>query len=347
MKFCEECKQESRLDHTCTNCGLVFEDKPLDYDLPIEENNDENRKINASINARKTIKISETKNQDLKRALRKYYYPWELKRDYKMKRELKKLRDALNLSLDFYVSCYYTYLKIVKSNKEREKNIFRGAGISIETVAQGICYLEMRKQQLPFTLKDFERMGCNKKEVKNNYVKLVEELNVKIPLQNPINFVNRIVVQLNLEARKEFLLILSATSLLQKILELERINNSTGKFRNAVDRAGACIYLLTEGITQKKISEIVGCNIQTLRKRIVEMEETVNKCKNFGVIVDKVKPTTDFGEYNTIVRSLASKCGIKNDLAYYLVAFEMPSVIETYKRVFKPIFRKHLDVNEW
>lgn len=73
MKWCDECGQRSSREDVCTNCGLVFEDKPIDCRKPRHFKKDDEKVLMNDYFSEKTIyKIKGCKNQNITRALWKY-----------------------------------------------------------------------------------------------------------------------------------------------------------------------------------------------------------------------------------------------------------------------------------
>ena len=118
MKFCEECEKRSSKIDVCTNCGLVFEDKPIDYRKPYVEDDMSDRLSHLNsmkdfFNEKIFYSSKGYKNKDLKRALYKYqgnyadWGSWKKKRLKIVKNETKRVISLLRLSTDFYVSVIY------------------------------------------------------------------------------------------------------------------------------------------------------------------------------------------------------------------------------------------------
>jgi len=315
MTWCPECGEKSYRIDVCTNCGLVFEDKPIDYTPPqqLEDNSAIEKERNRStflkgINKRTKINIKQCKNPNLKRALKKYYYDWKDKRESVIKKELKRIIELLGLSKDFYASAFYNFIKICKLNEISSTNIFRGGGkVSLEIVAQGIAYLEIKKQKLPYTLFDFEKIECDVKKIKQFYSRLITILNLKVEQQQPETFVTKIVSGICLSPREEFLVCCASKNFIKNILKIEEAIGSSTLFRNPIVKAAACIYILTSenfGVTQKDLCEIVGCDVRTLRKRIYETKEILKTIFSYFGFKDNIfEEALKECEYSSIIEN--------------------------------------------
>jgi len=358
MRWCPECKERSAKFEVCTNCGLVFEDKPIDYrpsrrDLDNPETKTHNMETSQFLKNLKTqtrINLREVKNSDLKRAMKKFYYNWREKRGYEIKKEMKRICSLLGLTKDFYASCIYSYFKICKFNEKADVNIFRGGGkVSLEVIAQGIIYLEIKKQQLPFTLYDFEKIECETKKVSDYYTRLIKEMNIKIKQIHPRIFIERIIGTLEITIREKSFLTLCSKTFLENIMEIEEESNSITRFRNPIITAAVCVYLLSNKIfkiTQKKICEIAGCDIRTLRKRINEIKETIqSNIQLFGYGEEDFEKALEWDMFSPFVNNMKENCEFDELLIKGLIhpeyRMELLKTKEKFKAVFYDTTEKH------
>lgn len=283
--YCPECGKESASEYVCTNCGLVFEDKPITNQPPISP---ESEVIRGGKFRSKYLKdlLSPTKinlkhvNDDMKRILKKNTPFWDLKRTLIIHNEIKRLCCLLNLNKNVEISCVYYLNKIKSKSKELGFSLFKKGGSSLEKIAHAIVFLVARVEDLPLTLYDFERIGLDKKEVYKQYSRLKRDLKIRFKPTDASVYINKILKQLDLQIRDESLLSLCATSFIMKVGVLEELTTHPLGFRNQIVKTAAVIYMLGGSvyrITQKEICNIVGCNTHALRNRIEEIKDLLYK----------------------------------------------------------------------
>jgi len=167
---------------------------------------------------------------------------------------------------------------------------------------------------LPYTLYDFEKIGCNKKNVKDYYTKLMK-LDFRIQQPLPKIFIRKILGGLDLKERKESVLNLACIRLLDNIRKLGLQQT------NPIVECGACIYILTL-ISQKIICGLIGCSDKTLRKKIYDIKDIINKIEVFGV--DNRTPFEEFikdDEYTPMAINMSNFFKINKLKAKALINF--------------------------
>ncbi|MGC9069643.1 MAG: transcription initiation factor IIB, partial [Thermoprotei archaeon] len=111
-----------------------------------------------------------------------------------------------------------------------------------------------------------------KYEVARCYRVIVRSIHVKVGVQDPIMYVDKLVGVLNLDQKVRE----SAKEILMKARELQRFSG-----KNPVSFAGACIYIACKNnghkITQKEIAKITHSTEMTIRKRIYELNSRIRK----------------------------------------------------------------------
>ncbi|GBF09826.1 transcription initiation factor IIB [Aeropyrum pernix] len=155
-----------------------------------------------------------------------------------------------------------------------EKGLTRGR--SIESIVAASLYAASRIHGLPHSLTDIiKAMKGNvdaetRRDVARSYRLLVRDLNIKIPVRKPENFVYTIISALGLPEHVAIEAI--------KIIDLSRKKGLTaGKDPGGL--AGAAVYLaaLKHGIrkTQKEIAHVVGVTEVTIRNRYKEIAQAL------------------------------------------------------------------------
>jgi transcription initiation factor TFIIB len=169
--------------------------------------------------------------------------------------ELDRLKDKLAVSDAVIEKSAYIYRKAL------EKGLVRGRSISALVAAS--LYAACRDTETPRTLKDIANASnIKKKDVARCYRLLIRELDLKMPVVNPIKCIARIAskAQLSEKTRRAAL----------KILEqAEKIKISAGK--DPMGLAAAALYVACvangENKTQKDVAEAAGVTEVTIRNR--------------------------------------------------------------------------------
>jgi len=169
--------------------------------------------------------------------------------------QLSTLKDKLSLSGSVIEKASYIYRKAL------EKGLVRGRSISALIAAA--LYAACRDTETPRTLKDVADAGnIKKKDISRCYRILHQELELKMPVVNPIQCISRISSKLDIsEKTKRY-----AAKVLQIAQEHEE---SAGK--DPMGLAAAALYLSCvkngEDRTQKDIAEASNVTEVTIRNR--------------------------------------------------------------------------------
>ena len=169
--------------------------------------------------------------------------------------QLSTLKDKLSLSDTVIEKASYIYRKAL------EKGLVRGRSISALIAAA--LYAACRDTETPRTLKDVADAGnIKKKDISRCYRILHKELDLKMPVVNPIQCIARIASKLGItEKTKRY-----AAKVLQIAQEHEE---SAGK--DPMGLAAAALYLAcvknNEDMTQRDIAEASNVTEVTIRNR--------------------------------------------------------------------------------
>jgi len=165
-------------------------------------------------------------------------------------------------------------LGLPRAVKERAATIYRQAvekgvvrGRAVESVVAAALYAACRIFRIPRTLDEIAQYTkTSKKEVARCYRLLVRELNVKIPIADPIDFVPRIASALGLSGK----VIKKAMEILE---EAKKRGLTAGK--DPAGLAAAAVYtaaqLYDERRTQKDVARVAGVTEVTVRNRYKEL----------------------------------------------------------------------------
>lgn len=169
--------------------------------------------------------------------------------------ELDRLKTKLNLSDAIVEKTAYTY------RKARGRQLARGRTTS--SLLSACTYLSCRELDAPVTLKDIAAFSdIRRKSVSRNYRLLVRELDIKVPMIDPMKCVVKIANKAGLSERTKR----QAMHIMDNLAKTEI---RAGK--NPLGFAATILYVscLIEGevVTQKIIAEAAGVTDMTIRNR--------------------------------------------------------------------------------
>ena len=279
LNICPECGGSiiplmSTGDNVCNQCGLVINEKSVDFSHNGRRAYTSQEKINREqtgapisillpdMGLSTVIDKSKIKNPDLKRAAKwNTRITWQKRNLLIASTELKRISTNLNLPNYVKEDAMRLYIEAFK------KKLLRGR--SINAMVAACLYLACRRKKIPRTLQEITNdASANAKDVRRSYSILVRELNVSPPSTNPISLIPRYITELGLDSETE--------RLASKILNAYKAKFSiSGK-----DPKGLCagaLYLASKiknkEVTQQKIVEVVGVTEVTLRSRYKELKK--------------------------------------------------------------------------
>jgi transcription initiation factor TFIIB len=178
--------------------------------------------------------------------------------------ELNRVSSYLGLPENIRENAALLYRRCVKNNMIR--------GRPIETVVQAVIYAACRKAGMPRTLDEIASIsGLPKKEIGRAYRAISHELDLRIPLTDPMAYVPRYVNALKLSGEAQEKAIELLKDAMKKGLVSGR--SPTGVSAAAVYIAGA---LSGERRTQKEVADVAGVTEVTIRNRYRELKEQLN-----------------------------------------------------------------------
>jgi transcription initiation factor TFIIB len=264
---------------TCRDCGLVVEDKMIDYGQEWRDFEDSGVESKRRTGAPMTftqfdqgLGTSLGQNADLSKLNSKTRFKfirlkkWQDRVGTAIERNLKlSLAELKRLS---------SYLKISKSVEEEAAMIYRQAvqkglvrGRSMESVVACTLYAACRRHEVPRTLDELsEASGIEKKEVGRTYRFIARELGISILPSNPIDYIARFSSSLKLNPETQ--------SKAVEILETAQKKELTsGKGPTGI--AAAALYVSTlmngEKRTQREVADVAGVTEVTIRNRYKEL----------------------------------------------------------------------------
>lgn len=293
--ICPECGEKKFIkdretgEMVCANCGYVMETDVVDMSkewrtFDSDEFNDkartggpmQNSKLNKGVStmierggrdARGNKLSAETREQmyRLIRWHKRTAVSNSVQRNLSIAlNELRRMAQYLNIPESLVEQAAVLYRKTV------EKELIRGR--LIEAVVAAVLYAVCRNANIPRTLNEMaEASGLTKKDIGRNYRYLVRELNMNVPLTNPVYYISRFASELNLtgEVQEEA----------RKILN-EAVDKGLISGRGPTGVAAAAVYiaafLKNEKRTQKQVANVAGVTEVTIRNRYRELKEKLN-----------------------------------------------------------------------
>lgn len=169
-----------------------------------------------------------------------------------------------------------SYLGLAESIKEEaallyrkciEKGLIRGR--MIESVVSAVIYAICRNRGIPRTLDELaDASGIPKKEIGRTYRFVVQELEIKIPLTNPVYYVPRFATDLGASGEVQKV----AIEILKKAMDKGLVSG-----RGPTGVAAAAVYiasaLVGERRTQKEVADVAGVTEVTIRNRYRELKK--------------------------------------------------------------------------
>jgi len=219
VKKCPECgsinlfHNREKGEVICKDCGLVVEDKMVDFDQEWREfdsdQGDKKRRTGApmtytqydqglgtEVGQKADLYRLDSKDKNKFFRLRKWQYRISTAIERNLKLALAELKRVSS------------YLKLPKSVEEESARIYtlavqRGLvrGRSMESVVAGSLYAACRRHDVPRTLDELsEASGIEKKEVGRTYRFVTRELGISIMPSNPADYIARFSSSLKLSA---------------------------------------------------------------------------------------------------------------------------------------------------
>ena len=285
VKKCPECGginlfiQRDKGEAVCRDCGLVIEEKMIDFGQEWREFSDDqsskkrrtgapmsytkyDRGLGTDVGQKGDIYQLGVKGKNKFFRLRK----WQHRISTAIERNLKlALAELKRVS---------SYLKLPKSVEEEAARIYTMAvqrglvrGRSMESVVAGALYAACRRHEVPRTLDELsEASGVDKKEVGRTYRFITRELGIRILPSNPVDYIPRFASALKLTAETQ--------SKAVEILE-QAENSELTSGRGPTGIAAASLYVAAlinnEKRTQREVADVAGVTEVTIRNRYKEL----------------------------------------------------------------------------
>lgn len=299
IKKCPECGginlfwNKEKGEIICKECGLVVEDKMVDFsqewrDFDSEEGDKRRRSgapmtytqydqgLGTEVGIKSDLRNLNKKERNKFFRLRKWQYRISTAIERNLKLALAELKRVAS------------YLKLPKSVEEEAARIYtlavqRGLvrGRSMESVVAGALYAACRRHEVPRTLDELsEASGIEKKEIGRTYRFVTRELGIKIMPSNPSDYIARFASALKLSPETQ--------SKAVEILDMAQDAELTSG-RGPTGIAAASLYVSSlmhgEKRTQREVADVAGVTEVTIRNRYkelldkLELEKEIKKVK--------------------------------------------------------------------
>ena len=290
VKKCPECTginlfwNREKGEVICKDCGLVIEDKMVDFGQEWREfdsdSGDSKRRTGApmtytqfdqglgtEVGQKGDLSKLGTKNRNKFFRLRKWQYRISTAIERNLKLALSELKRVSS------------YLKLPKSVEEESARIYtlavqRGLvrGRSMESVVAGALYAACRRHEVPRTLDELsEASGIEKKEIGRTYRFITRELGITILPSSPADYIARFASALNLSPESQS----RSVEILEKAQKAEL---TSGRGPTGIAAAALYVAALVHGEkrTQREVADVAGVTEVTIRNRYKELLDKLN-----------------------------------------------------------------------
>ena len=286
-KRCPECGSMSMEHHpdkgevACKDCGLILEDKMVDFGKEWHEGDDEGAEKRRRTGAPLTYTHADqglgtqigTKQELRQLANNKFYRlrRWQQRTMTGLERNLRQaLGDIHQLT---------SALHLGKQVEEETARIYTQAaqkglakGRQIEELVAASCYIACRNFDIPKHIKEIsEKSSVDRKVLHRNYKHLIRNLNLRVGQSDPTDFVFKFANQLKLSAETQTLAI-------DIIEEAKKKAITSGK--SPVGIVGGAIYIASminkEKRTQSQIAKEIGATEVTVRNRYKDLIDNLD-----------------------------------------------------------------------
>ncbi len=303
VKKCPECGginlfwNKDKGEIICKDCGLVIEDKMVDFTQEWREFesdvSDSRRRtgapmtytqydqgIGTEVGRKADLYQLGGKDKNKFFRLRKWQYRISTAIERNLKLALAELKRVSS------------FLKLPKSVEEESARIYtlavqRGLvrGRSMESVVAGALYAACRRHEVPRTLDELsEASGIEKKEIGRTYRFVTRELGINILPSNPADYIARFASALKLSAETQ-------SKSIEIIEKAQKEELTSGRGPTGIAAAGLYVAALINGEkkTQREVADVAGVTEVTIRNRYKELLDKLKLEKEIKKVKKKKK----------------------------------------------------------
>lgn len=285
VKKCPECGginlfwNREKGEVICKDCGLVVEDKMVDFTREWREIEGEDAQKRRRTGAPMTYTQFDQglgtevgqkadlfqlggKDRNKFFRLRKWQYRISTAIERNLKLALAELKRVAS------------YLKLPSSVEEEAARIYtlavqRGLvrGRSMESVVAGALYAACRRHEVPRTLDELsEASNIEKKEIGRTYRFITRELGITVLPSNPADYIARFASSLNLSAETQ-------SKAIEILEQAQKAELTSGRGPTGIAAASLYVSALIHGEkrTQREVADVAGVTEVTIRNRYKEL----------------------------------------------------------------------------
>lgn len=263
----------------CRDCGLVLDDKMIDFSQEWREFDAETgqsqRRGGAPMTYRQYDKGLGTEvgtRADLSRMGRK-----QRSKFFRLRKWQYRISSAIERNLKMALAemkRVASFLRLPKSVEEEASRIYTRAvqrglvrGRSMESVVAGALYTACRRHNIPRTLDEMATAaGIDKKEIGRTYRFVTRELGIKMLPSKPSQYIPRFASALKLKAKTQTY----AITILNKA---QKKGLTSGRGPTGIAAAALYVSALIHGEkrTQREVADVAGVTEVTIRNRYKEI----------------------------------------------------------------------------
>ncbi len=287
VKKCPECgsvnlfHNREKGEVICKDCGLVVEDKMVDFTQEWREFDSDGAErkrrtgapmtytqydqgLGTEVGQKTDLYGLSGKDRNKFFRLRKWQYRISTAIERNLKLALAELKRVSS------------FLKLPKSVEEEAARIYtlavqRGLvrGRSMESVVAGSLYASCRRHEVPRTLDELsEASGIEKKEIGRTYRFITRELQITILPSNPADYIARFASSLRLQAETQ-------SKAIEILEQAQKSELTSGRGPTGIAAAALYVSALIHGEkrTQREVADVAGVTEVTIRNRYKELLE--------------------------------------------------------------------------
>lgn len=286
---CPECGNtklsynKERGEIICIDCGLVLEEKMVDFDKEWREfgsedetlrrsgapltYTQEDRGLGTQIGTKADLSKFDRRTKQKFYRFRKWQSRVASGLEHNLREalaEIKRIASNLNLpkAVEEEAARIYTLAA--------QRGLVRGR--SLEEVASGAIYISCKINEIPKTINEISEVsGIDKNEIIKNSKFVARELKVKVLPVNPINYISKFASHLGLSPKTQ-------TKAVQLIDKAQKEGLTSGKSPRGIAASSlyAACLICGEKKTQSKIAEVTGVTEVTIRNSFKEMADRLD-----------------------------------------------------------------------